>query len=62
MALRPRIHFRGALYHIITRGNRRQGAFLDEKGFKTLLAYLSDSNNRYHFRIYAYWAGLGSDE
>jgi REP element-mobilizing transposase RayT len=54
MARKPRIHFPGALYHVITRGNRRQGVFLDQKDFKTFLGYLSDYKSRYAFRLYAY--------
>jgi putative transposase len=54
MARKPRIHYSGALYHVITRGNRRQGIFLDERDFKMFLAYLSDYKNRYGFQLYAY--------
>jgi REP element-mobilizing transposase RayT len=54
MARKPRIHFPGALYHVITRGNRGQGVFLDEKDLETFLAYLSDYKNRYAFHLYAY--------
>ncbi len=54
MARRPRIHFPGALYHVITRGNRRQGIFLDEKDMKKLLAFLAEYKSRYPFRLYAY--------
>jgi REP element-mobilizing transposase RayT len=42
------------LYHVITRGNRRQGIFLDEKDCERFLAYLSDYKNRYAFHLYAY--------
>lgn len=54
MARRPRIHFPGALYHVITRGNRRQGIFLDEKDLKKFVAYLVDYKCRHPFRLYAY--------
>lgn len=54
MAGKPRIHFLGALYHVITRGNRRQGIFLDEKDSQRFLAYLSDCKSRFPFRLYAY--------
>jgi len=54
MARKPRIHFPGALYHVITRGNRRQGIFLDEKDLQRFLTYLSDCKNRFSFRLYAY--------
>ena len=54
MARRPRIHFPGALYHVITRGNRRQGIFLDEKDLEKFLAYIVDYKYRHPFRLYAY--------
>jgi REP element-mobilizing transposase RayT len=54
MARKPQIHFTGALYHVITRGNRRQGIFLAERDFKMFLVYLSDKKDRYGFHLYAY--------
>jgi REP element-mobilizing transposase RayT len=42
------------LYHVITRGNRRQGVFQDEKDFEQFLTYLSNCKNRFPFRLYAY--------
>src|SRR4030042_5972887 len=54
MARKPRIHFPGALYHVITRGNRRQGVFLDEKDMKKFLAFLVDYKGRPPFHLYAY--------
>jgi REP element-mobilizing transposase RayT len=54
MSRKPRVHFPGALYHVISRGNRKQGIFLNEKDLKTFLAYLSDYKGRYPFRLYAY--------
>jgi REP element-mobilizing transposase RayT len=54
MARKPRIHFPGALYHVISRGNRQQDIFLDERDHKKFLSYLSEYKNRYSFRLYAY--------
>jgi REP element-mobilizing transposase RayT len=54
MDRKPRIHFPGALYHVITRGNQRQGVFLDEKDLQRFLSYLSDCKKRFPFRLYAY--------
>lgn len=54
MARKPRIHFPGALYHVISRGNQRQDIFLDDKDLKTFLAYLSEYKTRYPFHLYAY--------
>jgi putative transposase len=54
MARRPRIHFTGALYHVITRGNHKQGIFRDERDLKQFLNFLLDSKTRFTFCIYAY--------
>ncbi len=54
MARRPRVHFPGALYHVISRGNRKQKIFGDERDFKTYLSYLSEYKARYSFRLYAF--------
>ncbi|MEW6377014.1 MAG: transposase, partial [Thermodesulfobacteriota bacterium] len=42
------------MYHVLTRGNRRQGIFLDEKDSKTFLTYLSDYKIRCPFKLFAY--------
>jgi len=34
MARKPRIHFVGALYHVISRGNRGQVIFRDEGDYE----------------------------
>jgi hypothetical protein len=39
MAHKPLIDFPGALYHIITRQNGRQGIFIDEKDLQRFLTY-----------------------
>ena len=54
MARKPCIHFSGALYHVISRGNQRQDIFLDKKDMKTYLFYLSEYKLRYPSHLYAY--------
>jgi putative transposase len=54
MARKPRVHFPGALYHVISRGNQRQDIFLDDKDRTAYLAYLSTGKNRYGIQLYAY--------
>ena len=54
MARKPRVHFPGALYHVISRGNQRQDIFLDDKDLKTFLSYLSEYKARYPLHLYAY--------
>jgi putative transposase len=54
MARKPRIHYPGALYHVISRGNQRQDIFLDDKDRTAYLSYLSECKVRYAIELYAY--------
>jgi len=54
MARKPRVHFPGALYHVISRGNQRQDIFLDDQDLNTFLSDLSEYKIRYPFHLYAY--------
>lgn len=54
MARKPRVHFQGALYHVISRGNQRQDIFLDDGDMKTFLSFLAEYKIRYQFHLYAY--------
>lgn len=54
MARKPRVHFPGTLYHVISRGNQRQDIFLDDKDWTVCLSYLSECKVRYAIQLYAY--------
>ena len=54
MPRKPRIHFPGAFYHVIARGNRREKIFRNEKDYQLYLSFLSEYKNRYSFSLYAY--------
>lgn len=54
MARKPRIHFPGALYHVISRGNQRQEIFRSASDRSHYLQLLSRFQRRYGFRLYAY--------
>jgi putative transposase len=54
MARKPRIHFPGALYHIISRGNRRQNIFREHRDYQRYLEFLKEYKVRYRFSVYAY--------
>ncbi len=54
MARRPRVYFPGALYHVISRGNRKQKIFGDERDFETYLSYLTEYKTKYPFYLYAF--------
>ena len=49
-----RIEFKGAVYHITSRGNTRQAIFLDEKDFANFLTVLSSVVKRYHFILHTF--------
>jgi len=49
-----RIEFKGAVYHITSRGNARQAIFLDEKDFADFLGVLCSVVKRYHFILHTY--------
>ena len=54
MARKPRVHFPGALYHVIARGNRLQKIFLDDADYRRYLSFLKAYKVRYGFSLYAY--------
>jgi len=49
-----RIEFKGAVYHITSRGNVRQAIFLDEEDFTDFLGVLGSVVKRYHFILHTY--------
>lgn len=49
-----RIEFKGAVYHITSRGNASQAIFFDEKNFADFLRVLCQVVKRYHFLLHAY--------
>jgi len=49
-----RIEFKGAVYHITSRGNAKQAIFLAEKDFADFLSVLCSVVKRYHFILHAY--------
>jgi putative transposase len=54
MPRRPRIHFPGALFHIMLRGNNKQQIFIDDADRIHLGRIVGDGLRRYGHRIYAY--------
>jgi len=54
MARKPRIHFPGAFYHVIARGNGKQNIFHDETDCQLYLKLLSEYKERLQFFLYAY--------
>ena len=54
MARRPRVHFPGALYHVISRGNQRQRIYKDDEDCRRFQALLGEVVKRHSITLYAY--------
>jgi putative transposase len=54
MSRAPRIEFAGALYHVMTRGDRRAPLFLDDKDRFKFLEYLEQGATRYGVLVHCY--------
>ena len=54
MARKPRIHYEGALYHVMVRGNNRSYIFRNEDNKKTYKKIIAKYKKRYCFKLYAY--------
>src|SRR5262245_10943062 len=54
MARRPRVQFRGATYHVMSRGNRKRSIFRDDADRRLFLRVLEKTAERYEIRCYEY--------
>jgi len=54
VARKPRIHYEGALYHVMVRGNNRSYIFRNEDNKKTYKKIIAKYKKRYRFKLYAY--------
>jgi REP element-mobilizing transposase RayT len=54
MARKPRIEYEGAFYHVITRGNQRQGVFKGGEDFQKYISLLAFYKERNKYALYAY--------
>jgi putative transposase len=54
MSRKPRIHFKGALYHAVARGNGQREIFLNDEDYQSYMGLLKAYKQRYKFRLYAY--------
>lgn len=54
MARAPRVHFPGALYHVLVRGNQRQATFRDAGDYSKYQERLAHYQKRYGFLLHAY--------
>jgi REP-associated tyrosine transposase len=53
MRVRP-LHFPGAFYHVVLRGNRKQEIFRDERDFRHLDRLVGVALDRYNSEVHAY--------
>ena len=49
-----RIHFPGALYHVISRGNQRQKVYKDDRDYRRFETLLDEIGKRHSVTLYAY--------
>ncbi len=54
MARRPWVHFPGALYHVIARGNQGETPFRETEGYRLYLKFLGEYKEDFGFLLYAY--------
>lgn len=54
MARRPRVHFPGALYHVIARGNQGQATFRESEDYRLYLKFLRHYKGHFQFLLHAY--------
>jgi hypothetical protein len=51
MARKARIEFDGVFYHVITRGDQRQGIFTDKEDYRRYLKILADYKVRFDYKV-----------
>jgi hypothetical protein len=51
----PRTVADGLIYHALNRGNHRPCVFFHDADFQQFLMALAQTEERYPFRLYAYW-------
>jgi putative transposase len=54
VARKPRVHFPGAVYHVICRGNNRESVFDRETDKRSYMALVRDYKEKYAFKLYAW--------
>lgn len=54
MARKPRVEYEGAIYHVMSRGNRQEAIFRDAKDCQKFLETLSEACGRCGWRIHAF--------
>ena len=53
MARRPRLQFPGAVYHVMSRGNRKSPIFTTDDDCRSFMNILGETAQTYHVRVFA---------
>jgi REP element-mobilizing transposase RayT len=54
MARKPRVQYEGAIYHVLSRGDRREEIFLEDKDREMFLATLTEACQKTGWQVHAY--------
>ncbi len=54
MARKPRVHYPGAVYHVMLRGNARQDIFADDEDRRGFYALLAEGVERFGYRLHGF--------
>ena len=54
MARKPRLHYQGALYHVMLRGNAGENIFFTDSDRRYFYYLLNDGINRFGYRVHAF--------
>ena len=54
MARKPRIHYTGAIYHVMLRGNNRKNIFFSDSDRYYLYSLLEEGVIRFNYKIHAF--------
>lgn len=54
MARKPRIHYAGAVYHVLIRGNANQKIFFETSDYLRFLRFIGEGIQKYRHQVHAY--------
>lgn len=54
MARKPRTQYHGAIYHIMSRGDRKEDIYLEDKDRETFLRTLAEACGKTEWQVHAY--------
>jgi REP element-mobilizing transposase RayT len=54
MSRKPRIHYPGAFYHALNRGNQHRQIYWDQSDYQEMLESLAQASQRYQLLIHGY--------